>query len=260
MQLVFILAALLAIPLLFYVIGPALVIALMPMPAHAKRGALLSLLDAAWRELLRMPFSATAPLAVALLIWAGQLKWGYERVGDKDGLLDALWGNNVRFTRSDGVFVGGINGDKFEWEPVRPGVGEPLRFPFDTDPTSADYAKGIALNYWHKGKHGRADSSRWVWLGLRNRSARLAQLLAAKVKAEAFDEMHGDPLANLDHPGWFAGRVGRRWQVHACLLVPGTRRLWRFNAGFKLRSAIDYGEPAHASNLLFSLRRLEANE
>ena len=247
--------------LFLFAVGPAIVVALMPMPSHVKRGAVLSVFDAALRELVRLPFSLTAPIAVPILIAAGKLRWGYERVGNKDGWLDALWGNNVRFLRSDGVFVGGVNGDKFVWQPNAQGVGEPMRFPLSQDKASEDYATGVRLNYWCKGEHGRSKLSRWVWLGLRNRAARLASLLSPRVpglRANGFDETHGDTLTNLDRPGWFAARFGGKWQVHACLPVPGTRYLWRFNGGFKLRNALQYeGHEAHASNLLFSLRKSE---
>lgn len=90
-------------------------------------------------------------------------------------------------------------------------------------PLERDSPDAVAMCYWAKGHHPRSFYARWVWLGLRNRASRLAQLLGTDVTGEALTR-RGET--------WRLDRVGDKWRYFE--LLPVGPVLIRLHYGYKV--------------------------
>ena len=100
-----------------------------------------------------------------------------------------------------------------------------------------------AMCYWAKGHHPRSFYARWVWLGLRNRASRLAQLLGTDVDGVVLTR-RGET--------WRLDRVGDKWRYFEMLPVGPV--LIRLHYGYKV-PRIPGWDLAPVVAIGFSLRR-----
>jgi hypothetical protein len=126
-----------------------------------------------------------------------------------------------------------INGD----------VRQPGSWALQTVSLNPDSLQAIESCYWAPDHHPRSFYARWVWLGLRNRASRLAQLLGTDVEGFSL-RWAGE--------GWTVNRVGNRWRYFE--LLPVGRFVVRLHYGYKV-PRIPGWDRAPVVAIGFSLRR-----
>lgn len=177
------------------------VIRLLTMPIPDRGSAVACMLGAWVRGMLMLPADLLAPVVVPVALLF--TRW------EDDSLpgLFCWWDNDAS-----------INGDVRTDDPNDSLGGWALKpVPLEDTPEAR------AMCYWAPGHHPRSFYARWVWLGLRNRASRLAQLLGT--------DATGTP-AEWSEGLWSVHRLGDAWRYYEA--VPIGPVLLRFHYGYKI--------------------------
>lgn len=112
---------------------------------------------------------------------------------------------------------------------------------------------------YYANAHPRSFKARFVWLGLRNRASRLAQMLGHTYPENVDREVWGDSRTNRDHEGWAVFRAGDVYQLY--IVKKLTERLClRINYGHKIWGLEGDGRStASVVNISFSILRWRGN-
>lgn len=193
---------------------PLIRLALLPVP---NKGRIARCFLGAWvkSSLMIIP-DLLAPVIVPIALLF--TKWEAEKLPK----LFVWWDNDAS-----------INGDQRE-------VG---RWDLLHIPLERDSAEAVSLCYWAPGHHPRSFYARWVWLGLRNRASRLAQLLGTDASG---------PAISWGGDGWTVHRVGDKFRYFE--MLPAGPVLIRMHYGYKV-PRIPVNDLAPVVAIGFSLRR-----
>lgn len=157
---------------------------------------------------------------------------------DKLPSIFTWWDNDV-----------GINGDRFYWvlDP-NTGKGVPLPIPVEDTPEAR------ALCYWAEGHHPRSFWARFVWLGLRNRASKLAEMLGYRYSDDEMLQTHtiwGDPEVGRSKEGWVVFNFKDNYQLYMVKKLGPV--CIRINYGFKLWSSPPADRYSMVVGISFSL-------
>ena len=205
---------------------PFLYLATKSVPWRTKGAAYGTFVSAALRGLLVLPVSLTAPIVVPIALLF--TRWE----DDKLPSFFWMWDNEV-----------GINGDRFVWLPDEFGVGHPQPMPLEDTPEVR------ALCYYAKGHHPRSFYARYIWMGWRNRGAKVSEALGVTA-TESDREFWGDNTIGRDKAGWTLYRNGSNYQY--CSITRLGPICVRINYGFKVWGKFDKPR-AMVVNVSFSL-------
>lgn len=172
----------LAIGIAWLIVPMAIVLSIHDVPIEHRRRAAWSFVPAYFKSLVILPIKLLAPLVVPLALIG--TAWSAERLPR----WARWWDNDV-----------GINGDNFPvwFRDPETGLDFPEPVPLEDTPQVR------ALSYWAKGHHPRSFYARWIWLGLRNRASRLAQMLGRNADYSAPMGVWGETDAGRSREGWY---------------------------------------------------------